>query len=427
MGWRDPSFMGSDYHRTPHMDRLAAEGTVFTQAYMTGPNCAPSRAALHSGQLAPRTGVYTVHPAARGQAELRRMVPVETRRQLAAGVVTLAETLSAAGYRCAHLGKWHLGEGPETGPLGQGFQVNVGGNQRGHPPTYFSPYSNPDLPDGPEGEHLTARMADEAIAFLASCEGRPFFLDLSFFAVHTPIQPTAAGLEATRSRPPGELHRNPRYAALLEDMDHQIGRVLDALDRLGLADDTLVLLTSDNGGAGEQTSMAPLRGCKGTPYEGAVRVPWVVRWPGRVPAARTCDVPVIGIDLYPTWAELCGAPLPEGQPLDGVSLASLWLGTGEPAPRSLYWHFPAYLQASKRLDMGPWRATPFGIVRRGPYKLIERFEDGSLELYDLEADPGESHDLAAQRPQLAAELAAELSAWRLEIGAEMPRPLAEAR
>ncbi|MDY7108830.1 MAG: sulfatase-like hydrolase/transferase [Planctomycetota bacterium] len=421
LGWRDAGFMGSDFHETPHLDRLAAQGLVCTQAYANCANCAPSRAAIMSGQYAPRTGIYTVGAPDRGRSKHRRLLTPPNRRSLDGGITTLAESLKAAGYATASIGKWHLGAGPEEGPLGQGFEVNLAGNLAGHPRSYFSPYRNEDLPDGDTGEYLTARLTDEAIDFVREHREDPFFLYLPYFAVHTPIQPEADRLKEPRSRTPGNLHDDPRYAAMVEGLDANVGRLLHAVEELDLADRTLVVFTSDNGGNGSFTRMTPLRGFKGTFYEGGIRVPFIARWPGHVPAGRRCETPIIGLDLYPTLLAAAGAALPQDQPVDGVNLLPLLTRGEDPAPRALYWHFPAYLQARRDLDVGRWRTTPCGAIRRDDYKLIEFFEDGRLELYDLAHDPGEARSLATALPEKTRELHDELIAWRDALGAPVPR------
>lgn len=418
LGWTDLGCAGSDYYETPRIDRLADEGLLFTNAYMCAANCAPSRAAIMSGQYAPRTGVYTVSPAARGRSENRRLIPIANNPTLAPAVITVAEALRGAGYRTGHFGKWHLGADPETGPLAQGFDVNVAGSRRGHPSSYFSPYGNGDIADGPEGENLTLRLAEEASSFIRVGGGEPFFLYLPFYAVHTPIQPEPERLEHFRAKPTGARHTRPGYAAMIATMDEAVGRVLDALEESGLAGNTVVFFTSDNGGNGRITNNAPLRGAKGMFYEGGIRVPFIVRWPGRIDPGARCDVPVTGIDFLPTLLEIAGID-PPAQPLDGVSLLPVLTGAPSLHRTAIYWHFPAYLESSGVVP-GPWRTTPVGAIRAGRYKLLEFFEDGRLELYDLEQDESESHDLGAQMPEKRDELHAMLKAWRAGIGAPVP-------
>ncbi|HPA40861.1 MAG TPA: sulfatase, partial [Candidatus Hydrogenedentes bacterium] len=301
--------------------------------------------------------------------------------------------------------------GPDFGPESQGFDVNAGGTHQGQPPSYFSPYGVPALKDGPVGEYLTDRLTDEAVAFIESNRERPFFLYFPHYAVHTPIQAKkdVQARYAGRVRD-GDPQNNPGYAAMVEAVDQSVGRVMDALDRLGLAEDTVVIFTSDNGGLGRVTSNAPLREGKGTLYEGGVREPLIVRWPGRVAAGSLCDTPVCSVDFFPTILEIATGPGP-GPLTDGESLVPLLTGTGGIAARDLYWHYPHY---------HPLGATPGGIVRRGNHKLIEYYEDNRLELYDLAADPAETKNLAGEMPEKAEELRRALHDWLLDVDAQMP-------
>lgn len=420
LGWKDVGYMGSRYYETPHIDALAAEGMVFTDAYACGPNCAPSRACLMSGQYSPRHGVYTVGSAARGKAERRKLIPIENTKTLAPRFVTIAEALKAAGYTTATMGKWHLGPDPTT----QGFDVNVGGNRSGAPRGgYFSPYRNPQLENGPKGEHLTDRLTDEAVAFIEQHESEPFFLYLTHYAVHTPIQAVPALIEKYREKQPAGGQGNPKYAAMIDSVDQSLGRVMKALDDRGLTERTLVVFYSDNGGHGPITSMAPLRGAKGMLYEGGIRVPLAVRWPGRVKPGSRCAVPVIGVDLYPTFLQAASVARPHDS-LDGESLMPLLTSSGPWPERALFWHFPAYLQATGRKQgRRPFRTRPAGAIRVGRYKLLEFFEDGRLELYDLGQDMGETHNLAEQQPDKTRELHARLTEWRTSVEAPVPTEL----
>lgn len=432
LGWSDLGVTGSPWHRTPVLDRLAREGLRFTDAYSNGPNCAPTRACLMSGQYPPRHGIYTVASGARGQARHRKLVPVENETVLAPRFVTLAETLRAAGYQTAHFGKWHLGHPGETGPLEQGFELNVAGNHRGHPPSYFSPYRNAQLADGPDGEYLTDRLTREALAFLDRRESdRPFFLYFPFYTVHTPIQGKPEKVEKYRELLAGKKPAHPGYAAMVESLDENVGRLLAKIDELGLRESTLVIFTSDNGGLGgyeglgtrEYTSNAPLRGGKGMLHEGGIRVPLIVRWPGQVPAGKVSSTPVITLDFYPTLAALAGVT--ENLPaLDGVNLLPILRdpeGATLPGDRALFWHFPGYLQAN--VQRGTWRTKPGGVIRLGRHKLIEYFEDGRRELYDLEEDIGEKRDLSSERPELVEKLHARLKEWREAVRAPLPTPV----
>ncbi|KPK43590.1 MAG: hypothetical protein AMK72_13120 [Planctomycetes bacterium SM23_25] len=417
LGWRDVGFMGSRYYQTPHIDKLAGEGMIFTRAYTNGPNCAPTRACLLSGQYTPRHGVYTVGTSARGSSRHRKLIPIKNTTTLDAKVVTIAEALKSAGYTTASMGKWHLGSGPVTGPRGQGFDVNVGGNQAGSPRSYFSPYRNRDLPNGPKGEYLTDRLTDEAIKFIKANKTKPFFLYLPHYAVHTPIQAKKELIAKYKGKAPSGGQGNPAYAAMIESTDQGVGRIMDALDELKLADNTVVFFFSDNGGVGRITSNAPLRGAKGMLYEGGVRVPLAVRWPGKIKPGSKCDTPVIGIDFYPTILQMAGAARPAGQVLDGESLVGLMTAGRPPKRKAIFWHFPCYLQAAGR---GRWRTTPAGAVQQDDWKLIEFFEDGRLELYNLADDLGEKNDLAAKMPQRTKQMHELLKAWRKSLGAPVP-------
>jgi arylsulfatase len=418
LGWRDTGFMGSDFYETPNLDQLADGGMMFTDAYANGSNCAPSRAALMSGRYGPRTGVYSVGSSNRGKAANRRLLAPANRRKLSPDVVTLAEVLQSRGYTTASIGKWHLGDGPETGPLGQGFDHNVGGNQSGHPKSYFSPYRNKNLPDGAPGEYLTTRLTDEAIAFLQEQREEPFFLYLPYYTVHTPLQPESSRLEYYQSKPPGQRHRNPKYAAMVEALDANIGRLLTALDEQGLDQDTLIVFASDNGGSAPSTTMAPLRGSKGMFSEGGIRVPLVVRWPGHVAPGVRCSTPVMLMDLYPTLVEAAGGTADTS---DGESLLGLLTDGCAPLQRALFWHFPAYLEAAPGRGIGPWRATPCSVIREENYKLLEFFEDGRLELYDLSEDIGETRNLAMEMPARTRQLHEKLVAWRAQVEAPVPK------
>ncbi|WP_164821604.1 sulfatase [Paenibacillus koleovorans] len=355
MGWKDAGFMGSTYYETPHMDRLAAEGMRFDSAYAC-PNCAPSRACLMTGLYPPRHGIYTVGSPERGDAEGRRLIPPPNRTVLEPEFMTLAEGLRPAGYACGHVGKWHLGEGPASGPEGRGFDFNAGGIQKGQPPAgYFSPYRIATLPDGPEQEYLTDRLTEEALRYIeahANAE-KPFFLYFAHYAVHKPLQGKPELVEKYEFKPvdEGSGHFHPVYAAMLDSTDQSVGRIIAKLEELGMSEDTVVMLLSDNGGLGgyaaegllseDVTSQAPLRGGKGMLYEGGIRVPMVVLWPGVIEKGSQCDVAVSLIDVFPTLMELAGvddsAEADGGMgAVDGVSLLPLLRQTGEWRRDTLY-------------------------------------------------------------------------------------------
>lgn len=428
-GWTDLSCFGSEYYETPHLDELATQGMTFTNAYANAPNCAPTRACLMSGLYSPRHGVYTVATAARGNTKHRKVIPVENKTVLAGRFITIAETLKANGYATCHVGKWHLGDGPKTSPEGQGFDVNIAGNTRGGPRSYFSPYHNSNLENGPVGENLTDRMGEEASKFIREQieknKEQPFFLYLPFYAVHTPIQAKKDLVEKYEKKKPGKHHNNPKYAAMIETMDTAIGRVLKTMDQTNTADNTLVIFFSDNGGMGRVTRQHPLRGAKGMLYEGGIREPMIVRWPDKVKAGTTCDVPVIGIDFFPTFVDVAGASISVPDQLDGLSLLPLFEGGKALDRMALHWHFPAYLEG-KNYDGARdkvFRTTPCAAVRKGDWKLIEYFEDNTFELYNLAEDIGERRNLAEKHPQKVHELHELMRRWRANTNAFVPTEL----
>ena len=424
LGWTDLGVMGSEYYETPNIDGLAGQGMLFTQAYANAPNCAPSRASLLSGQYAPRHGVYTVGASTRGNARQRRLIPIENQTTLSLETITIAEALQSAGYVTGHFGKWHLG-GAGYLPTDQGFDVNVAGNELGTPPSYFYPYEGArgQLSDlvqtGTANEYLTDRLTDEALRFLEANAERPFFLYLSHYAVHTPIRAKDEIVDRFRDREVQGGQHNPIYAAMVYSVDESVGRVMSKLEELGIQENTVVFFFSDNGGFGPVTSMAPLRGSKGMLYEGGIREPLIVRWPGVIEAGGTTDEQVIGTDLYPTILEITGAARPTGQTLDGVSLVPVLSGTEELTERPLFWHFPAYLEADRSVT-GPWRTTPVGVVRRGRYKLLQFFENNRLELYELVSDVAEQRNLATALPDTTRQLLQLLEDWRAATGAPVP-------
>lgn len=430
LGWTDLECYGSGYYQTPNLNRLSDQGLRFTNAYSCGPNCAPTRACLMTGLYSPRHGIFTVGSAARGNAKYRRLEPPQNQTVLASEFRTVASLLAEAGYVTTHFGKWHLGAPGQAGPLEHGFSVNVGGNKSGHPKSYFSPYRNPQLPDGPEGENLTDRLADEVVKFIRQRPDQPFLAYVPFYAVHTPIQAKADVAKKYRERDAVRGHHNPKYAAMIETLDDGVGRILACLDELELADSTIVIFSSDNGGLGgyrdagiaggsEITSQAPLRGGKGMLYEGGIRVPLIVRWPNHTPTGATTDEPVTSVDFLPTLVSIASRQEPPHS--DGISLVPILEDATHSLPeRPLFWHFPAYLEANAR--QGSWRTTPAGAIRLGPWKLIEFFEDEHVELYHLPTDISEKNDLAEQQPKVREDLLRRLKQWRSDVAAPMPVP-----
>ncbi len=417
-GWRDVGFNGTKFYETPNADRIAREGMIFRSAYSNGPNCAPSRACLMSGLYSPRHGIYTVANSDRGKASLRKIIPTKNTTVLADEFVTIAEALKVSGYTTATMGKWHLGKDPTT----QGFDINIAGREWGSPSGggYHSPYKYPNLVNKQKGEYLTDRLGSEAAKFIEAHKDKPFFLYLTHYAVHTPIQAKPELTSKYHKKPTVDQQTNAKYAAMIESMDDSVGTVLDTLDRLKLADNTIVVFYSDNGGHAGATSNAPLRGSKGMLYEGGIRVPMAVRWPGVAKAGTVCEEPVIGIDLYPTLLEATKTKRPAKTQHDGTSLVPLLQDAQAKLFRpALYWHFPAYLQGFTRRH-GPFRTTPAGAVRMGDWKLIEYFDDDTLELYNLANDIGETDNLAKQQPKKTDQLHAMLKAWRRATDAPVP-------
>jgi len=427
LGASDLACYGSTFHRTPRLDALARDGVRFTQAYAACPVCSPTRAAVMTGRAPARTGITDWLPG-RGDRPDQKLLRPALWQQLASDEITIAELLKSAGYATGHIGKWHLG-GEGFGPLQQGFDVNIAGDDTGSPLSYFAPYERKTpqgglrkmtgLDDAPAGEYLTDRLGVEAERFIAAHADRPFFLYLPHYGVHTPMrapEEMVAAYDPT-GRKPG-TQQNPIYAAMLESVDAAVGRVVDALAKHGLTENTLVIFTSDNGGLSVEegpntpaTSNAPLREGKGYLYEGGLRVPLIVAGAGVDKPGRTDDTPVWSCDFFPTIAELTG--LPQTSAADGVSLLPLLASAAVVERDALHWHYPHYANQGGK---------PGGAIRAGPWKLIEFYENGRRELFDLSKDPRESKNVAADHPDVVAELAKRLDAWRRDAGALMPTP-----
>ena len=432
LGGRDLGCYGSTFHETPNLDRFAAGAMRFTEAYAACSVCSPTRASILTGKYPARLGLTDWLPgrADRPDQKLKRPSII---RQLPLEEVTFAEALKEAGYRTAFIGKWHLG-GKGFFPEQQGFDINIGGCQLGHPPSYFSPYSIPTLADGPQGEYLTDRLTDETLKFLEANRAGPFLLYLSHYAVHNPQQAKPELIERFRANmakapasagpeflPEGEskarqIQNQPVYAAMLQSLDESVGRILRKLDELGLSTNTVVIFNSDNGGLstaeGAPTSNFPLRAGKGWPYEGGVREPLIVRWPGVTAPNSVCRTATMSTDYYPTILQMAGLPLRPEQHVDGVSLVPLLKG-GTIAGRPLFWHYPHYSNQG---------GGPCGTVRVGNLKLVEWFEDMRVEMFDLKSDLEEKHDLAGKMPEQARALREQLLDWRKSVNALMPTP-----
>jgi arylsulfatase A-like enzyme len=423
LGYTDLACYGSKYYETPNIDRLAAGGIRFTDGYSCGPNCQPTRAALMTGQYGPRTGVYTVGSIDRFHWQSRPLRPVDNVTALPLDKITIAQTLKRAGYVTGVFGKWHLGEAGEHHPRHRGFDeaiVSMG--------KHFDFKTNPKV-DYPAGTYLADFLTERALDFMRRHRDQSFFLYLPHFGVHAPHEAKKDLIAKFAAKPKSAGHDDPVYAAMIASVDDSVGQIVQALDELKLATNTLVIFSSDNGGVGGYareglkrsdgiTDNAPLRGGKGMLYEGGIRVPWIFRWPGRIAAGLKSDEPITSVDLFPTLAELGSATAPAGQPLDGTSCAELLTSGGKARLKrdALFWHFPGYLGAGKE----SWRTTPVGVIRAGDWKLLEFFEDHRLELYHLREDIGEQNNVAGKRPEKAAELHARLKAWRATVDARMP-------
>jgi len=424
LGWTDLGVQGSKYYETPNIDRLAAQGTRLT-CYHNCQNCTPTRAALMSGQYAARTGVYTVGSIDRFAWQTRTLRPVDNVTDLPLDKITVAQSLKAAGYATGMFGKWHIGQQGEYHPARRGFDeaiVSMG--------KHFAFATDPKT-EYPPDQYLADFLTDKAVDFIGRHKEQPFFLYLPHFAVHTPLDAKPELIERFKSKPPVGGHRNPTYAAMIASVDESVGRVVATLEELNLADNTVVIFSSDNGGVGgyeregigrqggDITDNAPLRSGKGSLYEGGTRVPFIVRWPGVIKPGTTCDVPAIHVDVYPTMLDIAGGTPPADYPLDGESLVPLLRdGTSSLQRDAIYQHFPGYLG----MGTGHWRTTPVGLIQVGPWKLMEFYEDHRIELYNLGDDLGESKNLAAELPDQARQLQARLAAWRDEIKAPMPKP-----
>ena len=411
LGWSDLRIQGNEKLHTPHIDQLAAEGMRFTDAYAAAPVCSPTRAAILTGLSPAKLGLTNHLPdAKRHTPKGAKLLPATCIDHLPPSYITIAERLKESGYATGFFGKWHLsgpGKGlPENEPTAQGFDVNIGGCSYGGPPTFFDPYRIHNLDDRKEGEYLPDRLADEAVTFLQDNRETPTLVFLWYYTVHWPMEAPEADLAKYRGKE-GPGLKDHRYGAMIEAMDRSVGKVLDAID----PENTLVIFTSDNGGFAGVADNRPLRDAKGELYEGGIRVPLIVRWPGKVNAGQTCSTPVISMDFYPTLLQAAGlAPVET----EGESLFPLFNQSGTLQRKSIYFHYPNYA----------WhRGNKLGsAIREGKYKLIERFENRTLELYDLENDLGERLNLADKQPEKAEAMRKRLEEWRKRVGAKMPQP-----
>src|SRR5688572_15787003 len=434
LGWTDLAGFGSDLHETPALDQLARDGMKFTQNYSACTVCSPTRAALMTGKYPARLHVTDWIPGS--MPDNPKLIVPDWTKFLNTDETTIAEVFKAAGYATASIGKWHLAKvgTNECYPESHGFDLNIAGTDKPQPPTFTGPWKIPTLtPDGKEGEHLTDRLGDEAVKWIEGVKDKPFFLYLPHFAVHTPIQGRPDLVEKYRKKIAAKggvdklEHKNPGYAALLESMDTAIGRVRAKLAELKLTERTIVIFTSDNGGRVTldsinqvpTTSNVPLRFGKASAYEGGVRVPLIVSWPGGAKPGSVSEAPVITMDLFPTIVEMAGLPASASPgALDGVSIVPVLRGGTRPA-RDLFWHYPHH----QHYQLGG--AMPYAAIRSGDFKLIEFYndlKDVKAELYNIRADIGEKQDLASSNAKKAAELRAKLHEWQKNVGAQMATP-----
>ncbi|MFZ5431520.1 MAG: sulfatase [Bacteroidota bacterium] len=435
MGWLDTGFMGSEFYETPNLDRLSRMGITFTDAYASASNCAPSRASLMTGQWTPRHGIYTVDSSERGRSRDRMLIPIPNTSRLAESHLTMAEALKDAGYITCSAGKWHL----DDNPLNHGFDVNIGGCHAGNPGSYYPPYTMVPLKAPSDDYYLTNLIMDKTLEFLESTSDRPFFLYYAPYAVHTPIQPVRELLPKYAVKPGWNGQENRDYATMIENLDIQVGRLADFLEATGIMENTFILFTSDNGGHYGITRQLPLRSGKGSYYEGGIRVPMFAVWPGRIAPDSRSAVPVSHIDLFPTFMEVAGSgatgkavnDIQESSGgkltpcLDGRSLLPLMTDGQEPEVHPLYWHFPIYLEAYLK-EGDPtkdplFRTRPGAAVRSGNFKLIRYFENNDLELYNLQADIGETSNLASVMPGKLQEMIRLLDDWLEYTKAPVPQ------
>ena len=432
LGWRDVGYQGSTLMETPHLDRLAAEGMVFSSGYAAAGNCAPSRACLLSGNYTPRHHVYAVASTDRGPRQRMRLVPVPNRSGLASESVTVAEALKAAGYATGHFGKWHLAGKEGALPTGQGFDVS------------FDSFGEGEIREGSEGNHAgppadpkgVFTLTRRACEFIEANRDAPFFCYLAHHAIHSPLQARPETLRRFQEKAQAGGQASAMYAACTHDLDASVGFLMAKLRDLGLDENTLVVFTSDNG-AVQGSSQEPLRGSKGGYYEGGIRVPFLVRWPGVTNPGSKSDAPVINLDLFPTFLAAAGAPAPDGKVLDGESLLPLLRGDGKLARVGIFWHFPGYLDkpVNRGRDLDErdgFRSRPVSVIRKGDWKLHLFHEEWALdggrdslpenravELYHLADDIGERKDLAATEPEKRTELLSDLLRWQEQIGARL--------
>jgi arylsulfatase A-like enzyme len=441
LGWKDLGCFGSSFYETPNIDALAAGGMKFTNAYAASPVCSPTRSSILTGKNPARTqntdwfgAPQPENAPKKAKFRDKSLLPAPYKEYLELNEKTIAEALKEGGYATFFAGKWHLGHEEKFWPENQGFDINKGGHRAGGPyggDKYFSPYGNPRLQDGPEGEHLPDRLARETTRFIEDHKDKAFFAFLSFYSVHTPLmaredlkekyqrKKKSMGLEDEWAQEGSRRNRivqcHPVYSGMVEAMDEAVGKVTDKLKELDLEENTAIILMSDNGGLstseGHPTSNLPLRAGKGWLYEGGIREPMIIKWPGVIKNGSNSEYPVISMDFYPTILEMAGLPKNPEQHMDGVSLMRLLHGENELDREVLYWHYPHY---------GNQGGSPGSAIRQGDWKLIWWYEDNKTELYNLKEDIEEQNDLSQEHPKLLVELKNKLHKWLYSTGAKMP-------
>lgn len=432
LGWKDVGCYGSTYYQTPNIDRLAAEGMRFTDGYAACNVCSPTRAAILTGKYPARLLLTQWLPSGRWDRHGHKFREGRYVSNLPLEEFTLAEALRAGGYRTGFFGKWHLGPLPYYYPQHQGFDVNIAGRDYGAPGSYFYPFEGtwqipttgktlhkPAPISGKPGDYLVDRLAQEAEKFIRENSDEPFFLLLSHYAVHTPLEGKAKKVAKYQKVAPSRRQGDPRYAAMVESVDESVGRITRTLRELQLDDRTLIIFTSDNGGYARATDNSPLRANKGSNYEGGIRVPVLIKWPGHTKPGAVSHEPIISTDFYPSILAAVGLPARPHQHVDGVDLTPVLTGTGGLERDALFWHYPHYNQHPQ--------SFPSGVIRQANWKLIEAYETGELSLFDLTEDPGEKKNLARENPAKAAELLQSLRKWQNAIGADPMRPNPEYR
>ncbi len=427
LGWKDLGCYGSNYYQTPNIDRLASDGIRFTDAYAACNVCSPTRAAIMTGKYPARLLLTQWLPSGRWSRTGHKMREGRYLSNLPLEEFTIAEAMRDAGYRTAFMGKWHLGTETYYYPEHQGFDVNIAGRDYGAPGSYFYPFKGswkipttgktlvkPAPLPGKKGDYLVDRLAEEAETFIRANANKPFFLMLSHYAVHAPFQGKPMKVAKYAKVPKDQKQGNPAYAAMVESVDDSVGRVLDTLKELKIDQRTLVIFTSDNGGFAKATNNSPLRANKGSNYEGGLRVPAMIKWPGRIKAGSISREPIISTDFYPTILAATEQKLRPFQHQDGKNLVPLLTGEGDVRRKAIFWHYPHY-------NRHP-HSFPSGVIRAGDWKLLESYETGALSLYNLAADIGETNDLSAKETAKAGELHNQLKAWRQQVGADPMRP-----